>query len=370
MNILVTGGAGFIGSFLVDRLIDEGHYVRIFDNLEPQVHGNKMPPYLNKEAEFIRGDVLDYESLHKAVSDIEIVFHEAAMVGVGQSMYQIRRYIEANTLGTANLLDILVNKSHNVKKLIVASSMSTYGEGSYKCKNCGIVEPELRPEEQMGKGIWEPLCTACNSILEPIPTPETKRQDCNSIYAFSKKDQEDMVINIGKAYGIPVTALRYFNVYGARQSLSNPYTGVIAIFLSRLKNNNAPIIFEEGSQTRDFVSVHDIVHANILSMKSHSADYEIFNVGTSRRTSIREIALLLSSLTEKNINPVIAGKFRKGDVRHCFADISKIMHKLEFEPQVSLNNGLKELIGWSANESAEDRVEHATEELAQKGLLK
>ena len=370
MNILITGGAGFIGSFLVDRLIEQGHFVRIYDNLEPQVHGNKMPSYLNKSAEFIKGDVLDYDSLHKAISGIDIIYHESAMVGVGQSMYQIRRYISANTLGTANLLDILVNKNHNVKKLIVASSMSTYGEGIYKCMNCGIIEPELRAENQMENSQWELFCKGCGSVLEPVETPETKKQDCNSIYAFSKKDQEDMVINIGKAYGIPVTALRYFNVYGPRQSLSNPYTGVIAIFLSRLKNNNPPIIFEDGNQTRDFISVHDIVNANIISMNNRSADYEIFNVGTSRRTSINEIALILNKLTGKNIKPEIAGKFRKGDVRHCIADISKICHKLEFEPEIQMNDGLKELIEWSANQDAEDKVEHATEELAQRGLLK
>lgn len=370
MKILVTGGAGFIGSFLVDKLIEQGHFVRIFDNLEPQVHGNKAPEYLNKSAEFIKADILDFEALQNAISDIEVIFHLAAMVGVGQSMYRIKRYIAVNTLGTANLLDILVNKEHDVKKLITASSMSTYGEGSYKCEKCGIVEPELRIEEQMSKKQWELICKGCGTLLEPIPTPETKNQDCNSIYAFSKKDQEDMVINIGKTYGLPVTALRYFNVYGPRQSLSNPYTGVIAIFLSRLKNNNAPLIFEDGLQTRDFISVHDVVKANLLAMEKKSTNYEIFNVGTSKATSIRQVAILLAKLTEKGIKPTITNRFRKGDVRHCIADISKIKNMLGFEPKVNLEDGLKELIEWSVHVEPVDKVSTATKELVKRGLLK
>ncbi len=369
MKILVTGGAGFIGSFLVDKLISDGHSVRIFDNLEPQVHQNKIPDYLNKEAEFIKADVMDYDALAKAIDDVEVIFHEAAMVGVGQSMYQIRRYVNVNTLGTANLLDILVNKNHGVKKLIVASSMSSYGEGLYICENCGEIEPPLRTEEQFERKEWELKCS-CGKSLKPIPTPESKFQDCNSIYAYTKKYQEDMVMNIGKTYGIPVTALRYFNVFGPRQSLSNPYTGVIAIFMSRLMNNNQPLIFEDGNQTRDFISVHDIVKANIMSMKQRSADYERFNIGTGRATSIKEIALVLGKLLNKKIQPDITNRFRKGDVRHCIGDISKIKNKLGFVPDVSLEEGMKELIEWSSNQESVDKVEGATRELEEKGLLK
>ncbi|MEA2037376.1 MAG: SDR family NAD(P)-dependent oxidoreductase [Nanoarchaeota archaeon] len=368
-HILVTGGAGFIGSFLVDKLIEEGHDIRILDNLEPQVHNNETPNYLNGKAEFIKGDVLDISQLQESIKDIDVIFHEAAMVGVGQSMYQVKRYVEANTVGTANLLDILVNKNHNIKKLVVASSMSTYGEGSYKCEDCGEVSPLLRSEEQMKKQDWELHCPECDKMLKPIPTKETKRQDVNSIYAITKKDQEEMVLNIGKSYGIPSVALRYFNVFGPRQSLSNPYTGVVAIFNSMIKNNNPPIIFEDGQQSRDFISVHDIVNANILSMNKSSANYEVFNVGAGRQITIKEIAEKLAKLQNKDIKPQIIGKFRKGDVRHCFSDISKIRSKLDFEPKIEFEAAMQELMKWSDSIKAIDKVEKATAELKEKGLV-
>ncbi|MEM2918881.1 MAG: NAD-dependent epimerase/dehydratase family protein [Candidatus Altiarchaeota archaeon] len=369
MKILVTGGAGFIGSFLVDKLIDKGHEVRIFDNLEEQVHQGKIPDYLNKKAEFIKGDVLEYNALKEAIKDCEVIFHEAAMVGVGQSQYQPKKYVDANISGTANLLDILVNEEHNVKKLIVASSMSIYGEGSYECENCGVIAPELRSEEQMKKNDWEVHCPKCKKILKPIPTNEEKPLQSNSIYAITKKTQEEMCLNIGKTYSLPVVALRYFNVFGPRQSLSNPYTGVVAIFLSRIKNNNPPLIFEDGLQSRDFISVHDIVEANILAMEKNSANYESFNVGSGKRITILEIANMLIKLQNSNVKPEVVGKFRKGDVRHCFADISKIQRKLGFKPKFSFIDGIKELISWSEKVKAYDMVEKATQELKEKGLL-
>ncbi|MBU1120547.1 SDR family NAD(P)-dependent oxidoreductase, partial [Candidatus Micrarchaeota archaeon] len=278
-NILVTGGCGFIGSFLVDRLVKDGHTVRILDNLDPQVHPNSSPPdYLNEKAEFIKGDIRNREDVGNALEGIDIVFHEASAVGVGQSMYEIEHYVDVNTRGTATLLDVIVNKENNVKKMMVAASMSSYGEGSYECEKCGEIEPELRTEEQMSKGEWELICSKCNGTLRPIATPETKTQKTNSIYALTKKDQEEMFLQIGKAYGIPAVSLRYFNVFGPRQSLSNPYTGVIAIFLSRVKNDKPPIIYEDGLQTRDFVSVHDVVEANVKAMNSSNANYGVFNV--------------------------------------------------------------------------------------------
>jgi len=370
VKILVTGGAGFIGSFLVDELVKAGHRVRIFDNLEPQVHpGGEPPPYLNREAEFIKGDVRDYEALAKATEGMEAIHHEAAMVGVGQSMYQIRRYMEANTLGTANLLDIIVNRKRAVKKLVVASSMSTYGEGAYRCPKCGPVSPPLRTEVQMSRGDWELHCPSCSAIATPVPTPESKIQEITSIYALSKKDQEDMVINVGTAYKIPVVALRRFNVFGPRQSLSNPYTGVAAIFMSRLKNRNRPLVFEDGKQSRDFISVHDIVRANILAMESPRADYQIFNVGAGRQVTVLDIAVTLNRLLGLSIEPQVLGKFRQGDVRHCFSDIGKIRKLLGFEPKVSFEGGMKELIEWSGTVTAADKVEEATRELREKGLV-
>src|SRR3989338_9621492 len=369
-RVLVTGGAGFIGSFIVDKLVEQGNDVTIFDNIEPQVHPNgKIPTYLNKKANFIKGDMKDYNAVKEMIKDAEIILHKAAMVGVGQSMYQIKRYVEANTLGTANLLNALISTEHNVKKLIVASSMSTYGEGSYKCGNCGSVEPQLRPEEQMAKQDWELHCPKCGKTLKPMATKESKKQEVNSIYAITKKDQEDMVLNIGRSYGIPSVALRYFNVYGPRQSLSNPYTGVVAIFMSRLKNNNKPIVYEDGNQTRDFISIHDIVESNLLAMNQKAADYEVFNVGTGKAISIKQIAETLAKLLDMDIKPEITNKFRRGDVRHCFSDISKIKSKLGFEPKVSFEQGLKELIEWSANVKAEEKFEQAADELKKRKLI-
>jgi len=369
-KILVTGGAGFIGSFLVDELVKQGNEVRILDSLDPQVHPNSRPPeYLNRRAEFIKGDVRDRDTVKKAIQDIEVVFHEAAAVGVGQSMYQIEHYVDVNTRGTAVLLDVLVNEKNSVKKFLVAASMSSYGEGAYECKNCGLVEPELRTEGQLKKKVFELMCPKCNSFLEPIPTPETKTQKSNSIYAITKKDQEEMVLQIGRTYGIPAVALRYFNVFGPRQSLSNPYTGVAAIFMSRAINNNPPVIYEDGLQTRDFVSVHDIVKANLLAMNSNSANYETFNVGSGSPITIKDIAETVIRLQGKKFKPEITGKFRKGDVRHCYADISKIKNKLEFRPSISFEEGMKEIIEWSKKTKAEDKFEEAAEELKEKGLI-
>jgi len=370
MKILCTGGAGFIGSFLVDELIKQGHEVRIYDNIEPQVHpGGKVPEHLNPEAEFIREDVLNYDALAKAIDGVDVICHDAAMVGVGQSMYQIKRYMEANTLGTANLLDILVNRKNKVSKLIVASSMSTYGEGAYDCPKCGPVSPPLRTDEQMATGDFEVHCPKCGELARPIPTPESKLQEINSYYALAKKDQEDMVILFGETYGLPVVALRRFNVFGPRQSLSNPYTGVAAIFMSRLLNDNPPIVFEDGLQSRDFISVHDIVLANIMVMESEKANQQIYNVGAGRQISVLKIAETLNSLLGKDIEPEVVGKFRKGDVRHCFADISRIRDDLGFEPLVSLEDGFQELIEWSATAESADMGEQATAELREKGLV-
>ncbi len=366
MKILVTGGAGFVGSHLVDALVED-HEVMIYDNIEPQVHKN-IPDYLNPGAKFLKKDVRDRSDLKDAIADCEIIFHEAAMVGVGQSMYQIERYMDVNTLGTAKLLDILANEEHDVKKLIVASSMSIYGEGKYECPDCGNVDPQLRGEEQLVRMEWEMKCPLCDKPAKPVPTDEKKNLNSTSIYAISKKDQEEMCLAVGRAYGIPVVALRYFNIYGPRQALSNPYTGVCAIFSSRIKNGNPPMIFEDGLQTRDFISVHDIVRANLLVMKKSKADYEMFNVGTGKPVSILEIANVLSKLYGNKIKPEILNKFRAGDIRHCFADISKIK-KLGFLPEISFTDGMRELVEWGKVQDAEDRSEVAYHELIEKGLI-
>ncbi|MBN1521713.1 MAG: SDR family NAD(P)-dependent oxidoreductase [Candidatus Aureabacteria bacterium] len=370
MRILVTGGAGFIGSFIVDELVKKGHSVRIFDSLDPQVHPHgKAPEWLNKNSEFIQGDVRDYDSLKKAVDGMEVVFHHAAAVGVGQSQYQIKHYIDVNTGGTANLMDILANHKNSVKKVIVAASMSSYGEGSYHCENHGLVRPNPRPEEQMKKGNWEQTCPVCGKTVAPVPIREEDRMLISSIYALTKKDQEDIVMNIGKTYCIPCVSLRFFNVYGPRQSLSNPYTGVAAIFMSRIKNDHPPVVYEDGLQSRDLISVHDIVRANIMAMEKDEANYQIFNVGVQNPVTILDIARVLSRLYGKDIQPVIQNKYRKGDIRHCFADISKIKDKIGWRPLVNFEDGMKELIDWAHGAQAEDKFDTALKELKNKGLV-
>ncbi len=369
MKILVTGGAGFIGSFIVDELVRRGHSVRILDNLDPQVHPNEAKPdYLNPEAEFIQGDVRDSEMLNKALDGCEIVFHEAAAVGMGQSQYLIRHYVDVNTCGTANLLDLLVNTKHSVQKLIVAASQSSYGEGCCECPEHCRIKPDFRSEEQLQQKRWEHECPQCGAVMKPVATPESTPMDCRAIYAMTKRDQEEMVLNIGRTYNLPTVALRYFNVYGPRQSLSNPYTGVLAIFMSRLANGNSPVIYEDGLQTRDFISVHDIVQANLLAMESEKANYEVFNVGDGKPTTVKDVALLLAKVLNSSIEPTLTEQYRKGDTRHSYADISKIHSRLGFQPKVTLEEGMKELVQWSQTVEAEDKFEQAAKELASRGL--
>ncbi|MFX1396093.1 MAG: NAD-dependent epimerase/dehydratase family protein [Promethearchaeota archaeon] len=373
-RILVTGGAGFIGSHLIDDLLESGHDIIVYDILEPQVHGinPEVPEYLAKDIKFIRDDIKNRSALIEALNDIDVVIHLAAMVGVGQSMYQIDRYTEVNTLGTARLLDILVNEENNVKKIVVASSMSTYGEGAYSCKDCGVFYPGLRSQKQLEQGIWEIICEKCGNIAKPIPTDEHKPQDCTSIYALTKKEQEKMVLLIGDTYGINATALRLFNVYGSRQSLLNPYTGVCAIFSSSLLNNNPPTVYEDGNQTRDFVHVKDICQGFILSMKNNISKGKVYNVGSGKPITINDIAKVLCKQINPKIKPNITNKFRFGDVRHCFSDISKISSELGYSPNYNFEKAIKELVDWLRFQrgKALDKSSIANKELKDKGLIK
>ena len=372
-KILITGGAGFIGSHLVDLLLENGHDIIVYDNLDAQVHGEIIgpPAYLNKHIEFINGNVQDYNLFYTAIKDVEVIYHLAAAVGVGQSMYQISKYIEYNTLGTAILLDILVNKEHNVKKLIVASSMSIYGEGKYKCESCGYVFPQFRDNYDLEKGIWEYKCKGCGKELIPVPTDELKPLDSTSIYAMSKKHQEKISLLIGDTYGIDTTALRFFNVYGSRQALSNPYTGVCAIFCSNLLAGNPPIIFEDGFQSRDFVNVKDVCQALKIAMKIKGAKGNAFNVGTGNPITINSIAQILTQKINPKLKPIITNKYRAGDIRHCFADISKFKEKSGFEPKMSFKQGIEELIQWVKLQvgKVQDKSRNAFEELKNKGLI-
>jgi dTDP-L-rhamnose 4-epimerase len=371
LKILVTGGAGFIGSHLVDALVQRGHRVRIMDSIVEQVHGNQVPAHLNPAAEFIRADVCDADAVSKALDGIDVVYHEAAEVGVGQSMYEIVRYVKANDLGTAVLLEEMIKRPGQFKKLAVASSMSIYGEGAYRCVNCeSTINPFLRPTEQLESHDWEFKCETCGGLLQTIGTTEEKPLFPTSVYAVSKQDQEQYCLAVGRAYRIPTVAFRYFNVYGTRQALSNPYTGVCAIFSSRLLNDQAPLIFEDGEQSRDFVHVSDIVNANLLALETDKADYKTMNIGTGRSTSVKEIARLLAKGLGKEIEPEIVGKYREGDIRHCIADISLAKRLLGYEPKVALEDGLVELLEWVRNQDADDRVQTANAELASHKLVR
>ncbi len=366
--ILVTGGAGFIGSHLVDFLLKEGYRVRVLDSFHPQVHPRK-PSYLNERAEYVEGDIRDRKLLEEVLKDVEGIFHFSARVGVGQSMYQIEDYLDSNVRGTGTLLDVLVNSSHRVKKLVVASSMSIYGEGVYECCRCGKVYPEGRREEDLKEGIWEVRCPHCLNFVKPLPTPEDKPLHSTSIYAQSKKFQEEICLLVGKIYGIPVVALRFFNVFGSRQFLSNPYTGVVAIFLSRILNGHPPVIFEDGKQTRDFIHVRDVVRACYLAYIKEEANFLSLNVGRGEPVEIKEIARILQRMVKKEVGMEIKGRYRKGDVRHCYADTTLIQERLSFKPCIGLEEGMEEIIPWMQKEIVEDHLPKALKELEERGLI-
>jgi len=367
-RVLITGGAGFIGSFLTDALIAKGDVVRVFDNLEDQVHHGEIPAYLNAGAEFVRGDVRDSDALSAALQDIDVVIHMAAAVGVAQSQYEIKHYADVNVGGTANLLDCIVNQKLPIRKILMPTSMTSYGEGAYLCPEHGRVRPGLRKEEDLARKDWQVHCPHCNAIVEPCAITEADERQSATMYSLTKNMQEDMLLNIAKIYRIPATAFRLFNVYGPRQSLSNPYTGVMAIFASRIKNNNPPTIFEDGLQSRDFISVHDVVKAFLIALETDKGDYEMFNIGSSTAMPIRDIGVAVAQSLGSSIKPVITGEGRKNDIRHCFADTMKIREQVGWEPTMSFADGLRELVEWAENEKAVDRSDEANAILRSKKL--
>lgn len=369
MHILITGGAGFIGSHVTDALIGRGYTVRILDNLDPQVHGEegRLPPDLNSRADVLVGDVRDRDQVMDALEGIDAVIHLAAKVGVGQSMYEIEAYTDVNERGTAVLLGALAER--RVRKLIVASSMSVYGEGLMRDRQGQLIETGGRTASQLARGEWD-LRSADREPLEPLPTPESKSPQLNSIYALNKFAQERMCLLMGRAYGIDTVALRLFNVYGPRQALSNPYTGVIAIFASRLLNGRQPLVFEDGQQRRDFIHVADVARAFRLALESEEAAGHVLNIASGHNLTIRQIAQRLAeAMGQPQITPRITAQFRVGDIRHCFADTSLAQRILGFEAQMSLEEGLRDLLPWLAGQVAIDRSEDAMDELARRGLV-
>jgi dTDP-L-rhamnose 4-epimerase len=367
-TILITGGAGFIGSHLADELIAAGYEVRALDILSAQVHGEEAerPDYLSPKVELLTGDVQDRSLVRHALDGADAVVHFAAKVGVGQSMYRVEDYTATNNLGTAILMEELVQR--RTSRLIVASSMSIYGEGLYRDSRGRLVEGCERPLQQLRNHDWE-LRDAKGGLLEPVPTPETKHPSLASVYALSKYDQERMCLLLGRAYNIPTTALRFFNVYGPRQALTNPYTGVLAIFAAELLQNKPPQIFEDGYQQRDFVNVADVARACRLALEAEHVSDEVFNIGSGQHVTIRDVAARLSKvLGREHIKPKITGKYRAGDIRHCFADISKARRLLGFEPQIGFDDGLRQLADWLEEQIVVEPVANAGAELQERGL--
>jgi dTDP-L-rhamnose 4-epimerase len=365
-RILVTGGAGFIGSHLADELLAHGYAVRALDNLVDQVHDGGAPPvYLNDEVELVVGDARDREAVADALDGVDAVVHLAARVGVGQSMYEIAEYCSANTSATGALLEALLDRP--VGKLVVASSMSVYGEGLYEDSAGNAVVVSERTRSDLERGQWD-LLGSDNRPLTPVPTPETKPPALSSVYALTKYDQERLCLIFGAAYGVPAVALRFFNVYGPRQALSNPYTGVLAIFASRLLNDRPPLVYEDGAQRRDFVSVKDVARACRLALERNGADGRVVNIGSGRSVSVTELAEELAALLGKDVEPELTGKARVGDIRHCFADVSLARELLGFEARVELEDGMRELAEWLEGQVAVDRVDAASSELAARGL--
>ena len=372
-NILITGGAGFIGSNLALKLIEKGYKVTVLDNLSPQIHTSNSPLYnsIKDKVRFIKGTVLSYDDWKNALEEIDVVVHLAAETGTGQSMYEIEKYTDVNIKSTSIFLDILANEKHSVKKMIVASSRAIYGEGKYECSSCGIVYPNERKDEDMSKGDFTVKCPTCNANAKLLATDENSKIHPSSIYGITKQVQEQMFMVMGKTLNIPAVAFRYQNVYGAGQSLSNPYTGILSIFSTRIKNGNDINIFEDGKESRDFVYIDDVVDATILGIEKDEANYEVFNVGLGLAIDVNKVASTLVKEYKSNSKISISGNYRLGDIKDNYADLTKIQTKLGFEPKVSFEDGIKRFTKWvNAQEVVEDQYEKSINEMKEKGLYK
>ena len=368
--VLVTGGAGFVGSHLVDALLRRGDRVRVLDNLDPQAHEGGVAAHLSSDAELVTGDLRDRATVARALDGVEIVFHQAGMVGNGQSMYQIHRYVDVNAGGTAVLLEEVLKRRDTVRRVVTASSMVVYGEGAYQCAEHGIVAPGLRRREDLDRGMWEPRCPVCGDAVDAVPTREDHPLQPTSPYAISKRVCEELTLTAGAAHGLETVALRYLNVYGPRQALSNPYTGVAAIFATQLLAGCHPVVFEDGMQRRDFVHVSDVVRANLLAAESPRACGLAVNVGTGDSLTVLHLATRLAALLGRDLAPQVTGSFRAGDIRHCWADVSRARECLGFTATADRDAELQRLAEWVLGESPSDRTATAFAELAARGLIR
>jgi len=376
-NILITGGAGFIGSNIALKLIEKGLKVTVLDNLSPQIHGDNpeitSPLYKNiiGKVNFINGTVTSKEDWSNAIEGQDAIIHLAAETGTGQSMYEIQKYIEVNIGGTGIMLDLLANTDHQVKKVVVAASRAIYGEGTYKCTEHGIVFPTERLDADMAKGDFECKCPICHKTADLLPTTEESKIHPTSVYGITKQSQEQLVLTVCKSLGIMAVGYRYQNVYGPGQSLSNPYTGILSIFSTRIKNGNSINIFEDGKETRDFVYIEDVADATILGLEKNAANGQVYNVGTGVATDVITVASTLSKFYNRETPIQISGNYRLGDIRHNFADISKIKSELGFEPQWSFEKGIETFTKWvNEQEIPEDKYEVSIQEMKNKGLYK
>lgn len=375
-NILVTGGAGFIGSNLVLKLLDRGYYITVLDNLSPQIHGknpeteSSLFKSIKDKVKFIKGSVTDRENWEKALSNQDAIIHLAAETGTGQSMYQVHKYVDVNINGTALMLDVLVNGDYKIKKVIIASSRAIYGEGKYRSKEFGIVFPSHRAEEDLNKGDFE-VKYPNSSDLTLVATDEESKIHPSSVYGITKQNQEQMIMTVCPTLGIAAVAFRYQNVYGPGQSLKNPYTGILSIFSTQIKNGNGINIFEDGKESRDFVYIDDVVDATILGLEKEEANNQIFNVGTGTPTDVYTVAKQLIENYRLEVPITISGNYRLGDIRHNFADITKISSMLNFVPKISFKQGLEKFTNWvNSQEIQEDYYQKSIEEMKSKGLYK
>lgn len=376
-NILITGGAGFIGSNLALKLINKGHTITVLDNMSEQIHGSDIENStlyngIKNKVNFIHGDVRKKEDWLRAIQNQHIIVHYAAETGTGQSMYEIEKYSNVNVNGTAIFLDILANdKNHNIEKIVIASSRSIYGEGKYNCNEHGIVYPKEREEKDMLKKDFSVKCPICKSKASLLPTDERSKVHPSSIYGLTKQTQEDMCMIAGKSLNIPVVVFRYQNVYGPGQSLSNPYTGILSIFSTIIKNGNDINIFEDGLESRDFVFIDDVVDATILGIEKEKANYNIYNVGSGFRTSVLEVAKTLIEEYKTDTKYTVTGNFRLGDIKDNYADLTKIKKDLSFEPKISFKEGIKKFCDWVSNQEIQkDKYSKSISEMKNKGLLK